>query len=180
VNIIKMISSLIKILILASALYLIQNKLVAQDISTVLPSGCVSSPESLILTQPNGMSITVIGKGNLNNHWTETVDGYTIVRNAAGNYEYANTQNGNLVPSGIIASNPFIRSSLELKFISTVTKSLKPRLNLLKNSILNQVNAHLQNKTFPTSGNIRVLALLIDYPDLLTLRSKLSCRRWKL
>ena len=162
----KFITSLSKVLLLASALYLSENKIIAQTQLPSLPTSCVASSESLTLTQPNGTSITVIGKGNLNNHWTETTDGYAIVRNSAGNYEYASKTNGVLVPSGVLASNPLSRSSTETAYVSGLSVALKPDMNPLKASILNQINAHLQNKTYPTSGNIRILALLIDYPDL--------------
>jgi len=162
----KFLSSLSKVLILALSFYLTQNKTLAQSPTTVLPSSCVASSEALTLVQPNGTSITVVGKGNLNNHWTETTDGYTVVRNTAGNYEYANNTNGNLTPSGVLATNLASRSTTEINFTSTLSKSIKPQLSPLKASVLNQVNAHLQNKTYPTSGNIRILALLIDYPDL--------------
>ena len=162
----KFITSLSRVLIIASGLFFSQNTIVAQTKSPNLPSSCVASPESITIVQPNATSINIIGKGNLNNHWTETIDGYTIIRNTAGNYEYANKQNGNLVPSGVLASDLASRTLAETTFTATLSKSLKPTLSPLKRSILSQVNAQLQNKTFPTTGNINVLALLIDYPDL--------------
>ena len=111
------------------------------------------------------------------------------MRNIAGNYEYATQQNGNLIPSGVLASDPTSRTATEINYTATLSKSIKPTLSPLKSSILSQVNAQLQNKTFPTNGNIRVLALLIDYPDLqnvipkagfdsFTLRSQLPFWRW--
>jgi|GEM_PF-526105 len=168
----KCITSLSKVLILASGLYLAHNKSIAQTLPPTLPSSCIASPEAVTLSQPNGTSITVVGKGNLNNHWTETVDGYSVVRNTAGDYEYASKLNGILVPTGVLASNPLNRSTAELAYVSGLSIALKPNPNPLKTSILNQVNAHLQNKTFPTTGNIRVLALLIDYPDLVNVIPK--------
>ena len=133
---------------------------------SVPPSNCIASPEPVDVIQPNGTTITVVGKGNLNTSWTESIDGYTLIRNAQGNYEYANKINGELAPSGVLASNPNQRTQTEITFVANQQKSLKPKFDPLKGAVLNQVRNHLQNKTYPTTGNIRVLALLIDYPDL--------------
>ena len=130
------------------------------------PSNCTVSPIPVDIVQPNNTAITVIGKGNMNNSWSETTDGFTIVRNNAGVYEYAIKQNGNLVPNGVEAHNPNSRTSTEQNYLSNVSHSIKPDLSPLKSSILNQVRNQLQNKTYPATGNLRVLALLIDYPDL--------------
>lgn len=129
------------------------------------PSNCKASPYVTDIIQADGSTISIIGKGNMNNSWTETSDGYTILE-VNGIYEYAQKVNGNLQATGVKANNLNQRSSSELNFVSTLQKSLKPKINPLKSSILNQVNAQLGNKTFPTTGSIRVLALLIDYPDL--------------
>ena len=50
--------------------------------------------------------------------------------------------------------------------MNSISPSIQPDFNPLKSSILNQVNAQLKNKTYPTTGTVNVLALLIDYPDL--------------
>jgi len=128
-------------------------------------SNCPASPYPTIINQPNNTTITIIGKGNMVNHWTETTDGYTIVLNN-GIYEYANKLNGELVPSGVLAHDPIDRNAAENSFVNTLPKSTKPALSPLNQSILNQVRNRLMSKTFPTTGNIRVLALLIDYPNL--------------
>ncbi len=163
----KIITSLTKVLILATGLYFSAGKATAQVHPVSSPTSCVASTEQLTLLQPNGTSITIVGKGNLHNHWTETVDGYSVVRNKTGNYEYATKINGNLSPSGILVTNPANRSFVEATYASSLTKSTKPDSSPLKGSILSQVARQIQNKTFPTTGNIRVLALLIDYPDLI-------------
>ena len=130
------------------------------------PSNCIASPLPTLIVQPNSTSLTIVGKGNMNNSWTETTDGYTIVRNTQGNYEYANKLNGELVPTGVLATNPTSRTAAEQSFLANQSKHLKPDFDPLKNAVLNQVRNQLQNKTYPTTGNIRILALLIDYPDL--------------
>ncbi len=129
------------------------------------PSNCPAAPEPLQITQANGQSITIVGKGNMNNSWTETIDGYTIIP-VNGNYEYAQKINGDLQPTGISVHDPLNRTANEINYLANIQKSIQPDFNPLKNSILDQVNSHLSNKTYPTSGNLRILAILIDYPDL--------------
>lgn len=166
----KIFTSLIRSFILLSGLFFYINHVEAQSNSSSKalwsPSNCKSSPEPLTIQQADGTSLTVIGKGNMNNHWTETTDGYSIVRNSKGIYEYAVKQNGDLIAGGMKASDPSQRNFTEQNHVNALQQSLKPDFNPLKSSILNQVNAQLQNKTYPATGNIRVIALLIDYPDL--------------
>ena len=128
-------------------------------------SNCPASPYPTIINQPNNTTITIMGKGNMVNNWTETIDGYTIVLNN-GIYEYANKVNGQLQASGVIARDPIDRTAAENAFVSTLPKSSKPNLSPLSQSILNQVRNRVTGKTYPSTGNIRVLALLIDYPNL--------------
>ena len=83
----------------------------------------------------------------MNNSWTETSDGYTILE-VNGIYEYAQKVNGDLQATGVKANNLNQRSSSELNFVNT-SKIIETKNKSLKSSILNQVNAQLGNKTFP-------------------------------
>src|SRR5690606_26837076 len=83
-----------------------------------------------------------------------------------GFYEYAEKINGELLPSGIRVHEVGQRSVQEMAAASRMQKSLEPQPIALKETILNQVAGLMQNKSMPTTGNIRVLALLIDFPDL--------------
>ena len=143
--------------------YLSQTPEVKKEIPA--PSNCPASPETLQVIQSDGTLISIIGKGNMTSSWSETTDGYSII-SVNGIYEYAKKVNGELQGTGIKARDPQNRISSELNYISTIQKSIRPDIDPLKSSILSQVNAQLGNKNFPSTGNIRVLALLIDYPDL--------------
>lgn len=129
------------------------------------PSNCISSPDPVTVIQTNGKPITIVGKGNMTNSWTETTDGYTIIP-VNGNYQYAQKINGELQPTGVFANDISTRSMVEMNYVASLQRSIKPDFDPLKSSILNQVNAQLSNKTYPTSGNLKILAILIDYPDL--------------
>ena len=65
-------------------------------------SDCPASPYAIEITQPDGTKISIIGKGSMKNSWTETLDGYSIVKNIDGVYEYAQKNNGQLVSSGFL------------------------------------------------------------------------------
>src|SRR5690554_5938663 len=127
-----------------------QNNLTAISI----PSNCIASPEPIVVTQADQTQITVVGKGNINNYWTETVDGYTIVRNSNGIYEYASLVNGELQASGIKANDPQYRSTAEVNYVNSLTPSIQPIPKPLKGSILDQIRKQTLNKTYPTTGHI--------------------------
>lgn len=60
-----------------------------------------ASPQVLEVDQPGG-KIRLINKGDEYQGWTETVNGYTVIQNAAGVFEYAErAPDGTLRPSGI-------------------------------------------------------------------------------
>src|SRR5688572_5509849 len=81
------------------------------------PTRCPASGEPIEVQQPDGSFITVVGLGNIDINYTETTDGYTIVRNQDGIYEYAvRNAEGDLVPSGVRANDPDTRVSTEKKY----------------------------------------------------------------
>ncbi|MEQ8908193.1 MAG: CUB domain-containing protein [Vicingaceae bacterium] len=130
------------------------------------PSNCIASPDPLAITQADGSTLSLRGRGNMNNSWTETIDGYTVVKNQNGFYEYAEKVNNQFQASGVRAHNLGARSIAENNFLSGLQKSIQPLKNNFKSSILNQVRRGVQNKSYPTTGSINILALLIEYPDL--------------
>jgi M6 family metalloprotease-like protein len=113
--------------------------------------------------QPDGKTVTVVLKGNMNHHWTETADGYTVVtvNNAL---QYATKVGNDLVGTGILAHNPQDRLASEMAIVNAISKSLQPVIQNIKNGPLNYTPT--SNKTFPSTGTINVLAILIEYPDL--------------
>lgn len=91
------------------------------------------SPDTISLRQIDGTVIDIIGIGNMNLSYTETTDGYTIVLNEQGLYEYAKqARDGDLVPSGVRAHNPDKREKSETRYLSGKPKHLRyqnPKLN---------------------------------------------------
>jgi hypothetical protein len=89
-----------------------------------------ASPEPITITMPDNSKLTIIGRGNARESYTETIDGYTIFRNNKGYYVYGylDKQN-NLVPGKKVAHNPDARKKCERRFIE---KKLSPHLRRKK------------------------------------------------
>ncbi|MBO5963773.1 MAG: hypothetical protein U0K83_07795 [Bacteroidales bacterium] len=79
----------------------------------------------ITITQPNGKTLTYILKGDEVISWCETLDGYTLLRNAEDVLCYAiiDTE-GNLVASNVIACNTEERNVEELLFLQDLEKRL--------------------------------------------------------
>ena len=125
------------------------------------------APYAVLVKQPDGTSLRIIGKGTPFHHWSETIDGYTVVKNQDGYYEYAIQQSGELRGSGLRAQDPEQRSLATQQQLSTYAKHVLPPAAPRPRRVPLPRNARTQaNQGMPKEGNIRVLAILIDYPDL--------------
>lgn len=89
----------------------------------------IVSPDTFTIKQSNNTTISIVGKGNMHLHWTETIDGYTIMRNKKGIYEYALLSKDclTLIPSGRKAHNPQERRYFEKRFLRRkIKKHIRP------------------------------------------------------
>lgn len=131
-------------------------------------SNCSVSPEENTITQPDGSKLTLRGLGNEAINYLETVDGFTVLRNKDGFFEYATTDNqGYLVPSGVMASNS---SMAKLAFEQHL------RYNTTQQQLLVEIHNQLTEKSgslgkagpypFPPKGVRKVPVILVEYPDL--------------
>lgn len=129
------------------------------------------APKPVAITQPDGTVIKLIAKGNPFLHWQETTDGYTVVKNSNGVYEYAIKEQGKLKPGGIRAVDPDSDNARARREPLNIEKHLKPDPDSSQqvgqfsawgsNARSNQIDAGM-----PSSGNLKVLCILIEYPDL--------------
>ncbi|VAW21937.1 hypothetical protein MNBD_BACTEROID01-1911 [hydrothermal vent metagenome] len=125
-----------------------------------------ASPYPITVKQPDGTSLTVLAKGDEYSHYAVTEDGYSVVRNRLGIYEYAEKNFvGNLAPSGVKARNKGERAGAERTYIQHISKNIRPTVSVL-NKILKSISTRNGIQLFPTSGDRRVLLLLIAYKDL--------------
>ena len=133
-------------------------------------SDCPASPYAIEIIQPDGTKINIMGKGSMKNSWTETLEGYSVVKNKDGIYEYAQENNGQLFPSGFLVVEN-IQNLDKQNFLDKQDKHLRPAITTQES--LNSNNMRLSDRddlkvdlSFPKAGTHKVLVLLIDYPDL--------------
>jgi M6 family metalloprotease-like protein len=129
------------------------------------PSYIPAAPYTVKVIQPDGTELDIRGKGDEHGHFTVTDDGYTVIRNSEGFYEFARLlHDGKLDFSGIRARNVNERSEDENNFLESLPKFLKESSDQAGKR-LKSAGTDFQ-KSFPSSGSKRVLLLLIEYPDL--------------
>ena len=141
------------------------------EIKAQIPvSDCPASPYAIDITQPDGTKISIIGKGSMKNSWTETLDGYSIVKNKDGVYEYAQKDNNRLIPSGFLVQED--KNNVDKQnFLDKQTKHLRSTITAEELTPARITGTSADNNpginlAFPTQGTHKVLVLLIDYPDL--------------
>jgi M6 family metalloprotease-like protein len=82
-------------------------------------------PTPIVYTQPNGDSLTIVPKGDERIHWSESMDGYTLLHNKAGFLSYAVLDDyGNLQPSDFIATDIDRRDASIISFLNSLEKKL--------------------------------------------------------
>jgi M6 family metalloprotease-like protein len=146
-------------------------------------SRCIASPYPVEVKQPDGSIITVIGRGHIDVNYAETVDGYTVVLNKSGVYEYANpATDGGFTPSGVKAHDPSTRNNAEKVYLGAQTLHLRFSPEKVQ-AMLNNASAAAKDLngvsggqsedkgitvsgSFPQQGKRKILVILIQYPDL--------------
>ncbi|MGD9977295.1 MAG: M6 family metalloprotease domain-containing protein [Bacteroidales bacterium] len=117
--------------------------------------------------QASGKVISIWLRGDEKVKWALTEDGYTLMMNGKGNFEYAiQDGKGDIQPSGIEANNEGDRSSTEKNLLSKVAKGLyysKSQLSMMKS--IWQIKSAESQKTFPTTGNRKLICILMSYKD---------------
>ncbi|MFZ4412596.1 MAG: M6 family metalloprotease domain-containing protein [Bacteroidales bacterium] len=128
----------------------------------------IAYPYPIEFKQPDGSKITILLKGDEKVRWAETSDGYAILYNQFGTYEYAVLDSkNNLIPSGIQARNLANRSTADNVYLGNIPKYLHystEQVQLMK-SAWSVYQSESQN-TFPTSGNRSLVCILIGFTDL--------------
>lgn len=85
-----------------------------------------ASKKPIEYKQPDGTTLTIFMKGDEKLHWAETADGFTLLSNKDGGYEYAKLdKKKNLVKSGKLAHNLDKRTKKEFRFLKKVPKGLQ-------------------------------------------------------
>ncbi|MGQ1946880.1 M6 family metalloprotease domain-containing protein [Geofilum sp. OHC36d9] len=124
-------------------------------------------PQKII--QPDGSSLTIQMHGDEWFNWVATTDGYRIVRNQNGLFEYATfLKSGKAVPSGVKASDPDLRNNAERDFLTDMSRGAGVSRDVIaakraaKNSLLLKSSGdHL----FEPSGTQKMLVILANFSD---------------
>ena len=132
-------------------------------------SNCSVSPYPCTFTQADGSKITLYAKGNEAVHYTETADGYTVLKNNNDVYEYAIIgMDGNLTLSGVKASDDHSvlgKTGMQkhLRYSAQQVSVLQQYFESLSEpQIMGKAGANV----FPPTGNKKVLVILMEFPDL--------------
>lgn len=128
-----------------------------------------ASPYPVQYVLPDGDSITIQLHGDEFFHWTSTEDGYTLLLNPAGYYEYASQDEyGNLKCSGIRAHNPEMRIT-ETAFLQAIPKYMvfseeQQYVGKQMRKIQNDLRGKMQAKSDGTP--MKVFLILAQFKDL--------------
>ncbi|PKP39056.1 MAG: peptidase M6, partial [Bacteroidetes bacterium HGW-Bacteroidetes-15] len=130
--------------------------------------GVVAYPYPIEYSLPDGSKLTIVLRGDEKVKWAETVDGYSILLNEKGFYEYAITNEyGDMVRSGVQVSNEMKRTSIESQLLSKMPKGIrfsKSQVSLMKQ--IWEINKSEAAKVFPTNGERKLICILIGFTDL--------------
>ena len=120
-------------------------------------------PYPVTVTQPDGSTLVIQGHGDEFYHFTTTADGYTIVKNDAGYYVYAQLQNNRLTPTDRIARNQAERTANDVSFLEATGKMLIEKAN---NEGARKARRKVATKESDSYyKNFRGLVILINFSD---------------
>lgn len=140
------------------ALLIIVTAIITTTIYAVQPASKRSN-----FMQSDGSTLTLLLNGDdFRGHSLTTTDGFEIVKDDINEqYYYAfMDETGRLKSTGVKAHNPDNRSNSELDFLKSnnYQKAMRTKTGIIDpNSIV--------NKTFPSSGNARLLMVLVNFSD---------------
>lgn len=127
-------------------------------------------PYPIEIVQPDGSSLTLRNRGDEWYNWTTTTDGYRVLKNSKGYYEYAaQLKSGELTTSGIRASNPDDRTEQEKDYLSETSKNLgisrEEMLEKREEKFPSDLKSSLMSTHFPSEGEANLLVILADFND---------------
>ena len=126
-------------------------------------------PGLMTVKQPSGKTVSIYLRGDERNHWGETPDGYTLLRDGEGFWAFARaTAEGGIEASAL----RYDGSSLAAERAG-IRKGLRPSRSISQPEVQQpgmQKAKKLQvSNSFPTKGKHKLLMLLINYNDTETL-----------
>jgi M6 family metalloprotease-like protein len=132
-------------------------------------NGIPASPKQINYKQPDGSFINITLKGDAAVHWAISDDGYTLLSNSNGFYEYAKLdEKGDLISTGVNACNAENRKSNEIAILQSVPKGISYSEKQIKQRLSNFKTSSKggQLKSFPSTGAQNFLVLMVEFQDL--------------
>lgn len=127
-------------------------------------------PYPIKITQPDGTQITVILRGDERSHYHTTTDGYPVIRNEKGIFNYAEiNKNGQLIDTQIKASDIQERTAVEKSFLKSIQQEKETFVNTLQKRVRATAASSrvMQSPAkFPINGTPRSLVILANFSDL--------------
>ncbi|MCL2681904.1 MAG: M6 family metalloprotease domain-containing protein [Bacteroidales bacterium] len=127
-------------------------------------------------TLPDGSVITLQQRGDELVNWVTTLDGFTLLLNSDGFFEYAiRDQAGNLTLSGVRAHNESKRTAEERSFVANLPEGLSfssfqietilEFRGLREEFLLKNDDEQYRMSGVVCTGNIRIPIILVGFPD---------------
>ena len=130
---------------------------------------CPAYPDTIEMVQTNGYRLKCFIKGDEYFSILTTIDGYPLLENKDGGFEYVVIDSiGNIKANGINAKNITDRTQKEKVMLESIDKNslvkiLQSDSNQLSTMNINDLSYSLLD--FPRTGIRRLLVLLIDFTD---------------
>jgi immune inhibitor A len=124
-------------------------------------------PDPIIVTQPDGTTLTVYLKGNEFQHYQTTEDGYLLKQNNDGYYTYATINSSGRIEAGEnIACEIKNRTAKTKQFLKTIPSSelLRTKIQGLQKSKM-AVTENRPRRAFPVTGSGKSLVILVNFSD---------------
>ncbi|HPB05804.1 MAG TPA: hypothetical protein PKX60_06150, partial [Prolixibacteraceae bacterium] len=136
--------------------------LLVQPYSQKQAVAVMAYPYHIAYKQPDGTTVRIKLKGDERVRWAETADGYSLLRNKNGGWEYGTLdKNGDLVCSGVLAKDISKRTIIDNSILEKTQKKLtfsKTQVGILK-QIAHAQRAPLKSG-FPVNGSVNMLVIL--------------------
>lgn len=145
--------------------------------STTILHSNPANPDPIIITQPDGKTLTVFVRGDERINWFETMDGFTLLLNKAGYLSYAQLdENGNLQPTDYIATDVDKRDIVILSFLNKIEKNLfYSDLQVEFKLKIWEIEDEAQNSpkgTQEVMGEYKTLCAFVEFPNKKMTKSK--------
>ncbi len=131
-----------------------------------------ASPAPVVYIQPDGTTLTIMLKGDEFIHWATTPDGFTILSDTLGYYEYASVDtDGKLGFSGIRVHDAMNRTTVEKRFLRKIKHGLffsdlqVKEMKQWQQSGYQRSSSMSLSNGFPKTGTRKLLQILANFSN---------------